>query len=117
MAGLLVAVIISALLLMQAVLALAEQSATITEQEAHEIGINAYIYFYPLISMDFTRKQFTNIEPWKKFGKAPMNMFVSIPEYPPADFKGVLTQPTVCAGVLIVLACFMWHSASIFIKR
>jgi hypothetical protein len=40
--------------------------------------------------MDFTRKQFTNIEPGKKFGKGPINMFVSIPEYPPADFKGVV---------------------------
>jgi Protein of unknown function (DUF1254) len=24
------------------------------------------------------------------FGKAPMNMFVSAPEYPPPDFKGVV---------------------------
>jgi hypothetical protein len=40
--------------------------------------------------MDVTRKQFTNIEPGKEFGKGPMNMFVNIPEYPPADFKGVV---------------------------
>jgi hypothetical protein len=40
--------------------------------------------------MDITRKQFTNIEPGKEFGKGPMNMFVSVPEYPPADFKGVV---------------------------
>jgi len=40
--------------------------------------------------MDITRKQFTNIEPGKEFGKGPMNMFVSVPQYPPADFKGVV---------------------------
>lgn len=62
----------------------------ITEEAAHAIGVDAYVYFYPLLSMDITRKQFTNIEPGKEIGKGPMNMFVSIPEYPPADFKGVV---------------------------
>ena len=64
--------------------------ASITEQEAHAIGIDAYLYFYPLISMDVTRKQFTNVEPGKEFGKGPMNAFTNVPTYPPADFKGVV---------------------------
>src|SRR3984885_1123389 len=68
----------------------ARASDPITEQEAHAIGIDAYIYFYPLLSMDITRRQFTNIEPGKEFGKGPMNMFVNVPAYPPADFKGVV---------------------------
>jgi len=63
---------------------------SITEQEAHAIGVDAYVYFYPLISMDITRKQFTNIEPGKEFGKGPMNTFVNVPQYPPGDFKGVV---------------------------
>src|SRR5664279_681757 len=62
----------------------------ITEEAAHAIGVDAYIYFYSLRSMDITRKQFTNTEPGKEFGKGPMNMFVNVPEYPPADFKGVV---------------------------
>src|SRR5207344_553980 len=70
--------------------ALAQTPAAITEQEAHAIAVDAYIYFYPLLSMDITRKQSTNIEPGKEFGKGPMNMFVNVPEYPPADFKGVV---------------------------
>ena len=62
----------------------------ITEEEAHAIAVNAYLYFYPLLTMDLTRKQSTNIEPGKEFGKGPMNMFVNIPEYPPADFRTVV---------------------------
>ena len=64
--------------------------STITAEEAHAIGVDAYVYFYPLLTMDITRQQFTNIEPGKEFGKGPMNMFVSVPQYPPADFKGVV---------------------------
>lgn len=62
----------------------------ITEQEAHDIGVDAYLYFYPLITMDITRKQMTNIEPGKKLGSGPMNMFQSVPAYPPADLKVVV---------------------------
>jgi hypothetical protein len=65
-------------------------SPAITEEAAHAIGVDAYVYLYSLLSMDITRKQFTNIEPGKEFGKGPMNMFVNVPEYPPADFKGVV---------------------------
>ena len=61
-----------------------------SEQEAHAIGVDAYLYFYPLILMDLTRKQSTNIEPGKEFGKGPMNVFTSVPSYPPADLKLVV---------------------------
>lgn len=64
--------------------------APISEEQARAIGVDAYTYFYPLVSMDITRKQFTNIEAGKEFGKGPMNLFVNIPAYPPADFKGVV---------------------------
>ena len=68
----------------------AQTASTITEQEAHDIGVNAYLYFYPLLSMDITRLQSTNIEGGKEFGKGPMNTFVNIPAYPPADLKVVV---------------------------
>jgi len=66
------------------------KAAPITEEAAHAIGLDAYVYLYPLQSMDITRKQSTNIEPGKELGKGPMNMFVSIPAYPPADLKVVV---------------------------
>src|SRR6186713_3158627 len=62
----------------------------VTEAEAHAIGVDAYIYFYPLISMDITRKQSTNIEAGKEFAKGPMNTFVNIPAFPPGDLKIVV---------------------------
>nr|WP_240051853.1 DUF1254 domain-containing protein [Pseudomonas arsenicoxydans] len=80
-----------ALTLAAAVFPLASQAQpNVTPEEAHAIGVDAYLYFYPLLTMDITRKQFTNIEPGKEFGKGPMNMFVSVPQYPPANFKGVV---------------------------
>ncbi len=64
--------------------------AAVSEQEALEIGVSAYIYFYPIITMDTTRKQSTNVEPGKEMFKGPMNTFVNIPEYPTADVKVVV---------------------------
>jgi len=62
----------------------------ITPEAAHAIGVDAYLYFYPLLSTDVTRKQSTNVEPGKVFGKAPMNMFANFTAYPPADMKLVV---------------------------
>ena len=72
-----------------AVMAQSAPSA-ITEAEAQSIAVDAYVYFYSLVTMDVTRRQFTNIEPGKEPGKGPMNMFNNVPEYPPASFKGVV---------------------------
>ena len=64
--------------------------SSITEQEAHAIGVDVYLYFYSLVSMDVTRKVFTNIEPGREYGRGPMNTFQSMPAYPAASDKGVV---------------------------
>jgi hypothetical protein len=62
----------------------------ITEQEAHVIAVDAYIYLYPLLTMDVTRRQLTNMAPGKGVFGGPMNMFVNVEAFPPADFKAVV---------------------------
>jgi hypothetical protein len=76
-------------LLVSPVLLLTARAQTaVTEQEAHAIAVDAYVYLYPLITMDITRKQFTNTD--KGFGRGPMNVFHNVPAYPPASDKSVV---------------------------
>jgi hypothetical protein len=62
----------------------------ISEQDAYEIGVEAYTYLYPLVLMDKTRRQAVNVEPGKSFGRGPMNVFMHVPIFPPADFRDVV---------------------------
>ncbi len=66
------------------------KTTTLTEDEARSIAVDAYLYFYSLITMDVTRKQMTNLPPGEKVGFGPMNMFVNISAYPPADMRVVV---------------------------
>lgn len=76
--------------LLSALVGPAAAQSALTEQEANAIGVNAYLYFYPLITMDVTRKQFTNLPPGKEPGRGPMNTFSSMPAYPAADDRSVV---------------------------
>ena len=67
----------------------AQAQSAVTEQDAQSIARDAYIYFYPLVTMDVTRKQLTNVEPGKGLG-APMNMLFNVPTFPTADMRQVV---------------------------
>ena len=70
----------------------ARASTAITEPEAHAIGVDAYLYFYSLVTMDLTREQLSNVEPGKGFG-GPMNTIANVPAYPTAaDNAAVCAQ-------------------------
>ena len=62
----------------------------ISEHDAHSVGVAAYLYFYPLVTMDLTRKQLTNVAKASGGINAPMNTFANIPEYPSATMKAVV---------------------------
>ena len=62
----------------------------VTEEEAHSIGVNAYLYFYPLVTMDITRKQLTNQQPGPGSLGGPMNRFANIEAFPTADMRAVV---------------------------
>jgi hypothetical protein len=81
----------SGFLLISAFVAPARAEAhAISDEEAHAIGIDAYLYFYPLVLMDLTRLQSTNIEAGKEPLKGPANMFINVSAYPSADFRTVV---------------------------
>ena len=65
-------------------------AAQVSAEEAQAIGVEAYLYFYPLVTMDLTRRQLTNVEPGKGGLGGPPNTFVNIPAYPTADMKAVV---------------------------
>ena len=62
----------------------------ITEEQAYEIGLEAYTYLYPLVLMDTTRRQSVNVPAGQVFGRGPMNEFTHVPTFPPADFRDVV---------------------------
>jgi hypothetical protein len=65
-------------------------AAELSPQEAKKIAVDAYIYGYSLMTSDVTEKAFTNaVAPNAETFQAPLNQLVSIPKYPPADYKGV----------------------------
>jgi hypothetical protein len=55
-----------------------------------QVAVEAYLYLYPLLSIDVTRKQATNVAPGQKLLFGPANMFSNAPMFPPADFKAVV---------------------------
>jgi len=66
------------------------QSTPVSEQEAHAIATEAYLYLYPLVTMDLTRRQMTNAPAGKELGVGPPNTFNNVPEYPSATDRTVV---------------------------
>jgi hypothetical protein len=70
------------------------------EVEAREIAVEAYMYAYPMVTMEITRRVMTNVE--KPAGsKAPMGQFARLRAYPAVDDRSV-TAPN--ADTLYTLA-------------
>jgi hypothetical protein len=57
-------------------------------KETEEIGIDAYVYAYPLVTMELTRRVMTNVvQP--DAAHAPMGQFLRLRTYPPVDNHAV----------------------------
>ena len=48
----------------------AQAGGPITEEASRAIGVDAYLYFYPLVTMEVTRRQSVNFEPGRSSAKA-----------------------------------------------
>ena len=68
--------------------AVGEVKADVKEVEARETGIEAYMYAYPLVTMDMTRRVLTNVEK-PEGAAAPMGQLIKLREYPPVDNHAV----------------------------
>ena len=62
--------------------------AAAKELEAREIAIDAYMYAYPLVTMEITRRVMTNVET-PSGSKAPMGQFARLRSYPAVDDHSV----------------------------
>jgi hypothetical protein len=60
----------------------------VNEKEATDIGIEAYVYGYPLVTMEMTRRVMTNVAA-PEGTHAPMGQFLLMRKYPDASFKDV----------------------------
>ena len=60
----------------------------LSERDAHEIGVEAYVFGYPLVTMEMTRRVMTNtVKP--EGSHAPMGQFYHSRTYPNASFRDV----------------------------
>jgi hypothetical protein len=64
------------------------QDAIPTMEEAKALAVEAYVFGYPLVTMEFTRRVMTNtVAP--EGTRAPMGHFVNMKAYPTAEFRDV----------------------------
>jgi hypothetical protein len=83
------AAVLSVLLLMVST-STPSTAQSISADEAQAIAAEAYLYFYPLVTMDVTRKQLINSDPKTAGIGGPPNTFDNIQAYPTADMKAVV---------------------------
>jgi hypothetical protein len=69
-------------------LAPSARAEALSKDEAFKIGTEAYIYGYPLVTMEMTRRVMTNMATVNGM-REPMGQFVNAREYPTAAFKDV----------------------------
>jgi hypothetical protein len=66
------------------------RAADLSPDEIRQIAAEAYVYLYPLVLMDITRRISTNVDAGAKPGFGPMNAFTHMRAFPPGDFKEVV---------------------------
>jgi hypothetical protein len=68
----------------------AQGAQSLSADEAQTIVQESYVYLYPLVLMDLTRKQLTNTDPKTNPIGGPANAFTHIRTFPPADMRAVV---------------------------
>lgn len=66
------------------------QPLKVSPEEARQIAAEAFIYTYPLVLMDITRRVSINFEADARPGFGPMNQFAHMRAFPPGSFREVV---------------------------
>ncbi len=65
-------------------------NSKITQEEVNTISVEAYVFLHPLITMDVTRRVYSNLPAGVKEGLGPKNIFHHKRSFPEADFHEVV---------------------------
>ena len=68
--------------------ALASAASALSEEEAADIAVDAYLFGYPLVTMDMTRRRVTNVVA-AEAARAPMGQFAHFRQFPTAAYRDV----------------------------
>ena len=60
------------------------------EEQAFKVGVEAYVYGYPLVLMDVSKRVMTNV-PSPQDKAAPVNQFAHVASFPDPSFKNVVS--------------------------
>ena len=61
-----------------------------TDRALHDIAVETYLFLYPLVTMEATRRQMTNAPAGQLPGRAPANQFGHLRAFPSADMRVVV---------------------------
>ncbi len=95
------------------VLADAKAAETLAkEKEAQEVGVEAYMYAYPLVTMGLTRRLSTNVAA-PEGSKAPMGQFAKLRGYPAVDDHTVTAPNADTLYTIVWLDVSKSHGSSV----
>jgi hypothetical protein len=63
---------------------------TTLSSDPRSLSRDAYVYLYPLVLMDVSRRPQINLEEGKRPGFGPPNEFHHLRTFPPAEFRSVV---------------------------
>ena len=67
-----------------------QHAPSLSKDETQTIAQEAFAYLYPLVLMDVTRKQMTNLDPRVNPMGGPANAFTHMPAFPTAEMRAVV---------------------------
>jgi hypothetical protein len=69
---------------------MAQTAGSRTMADIQAIATEAYLYTFPLVLMDITRRQATNVQAGKTVGRGPMQTFTHVRAFPDAAFRDIV---------------------------